>query len=65
MCSKLSKHKLEFSLRVKHKPIKEFMREGQNGVNDEQYPRQMYVFVTSSPVDNFSAGMLETGLFGF
>ena len=44
MCLKLSKHKLKFSLRgVKHKPIKEFMRKGQNGVNDEQYPRQTCV----------------------
>jgi hypothetical protein len=43
MRSKLSKHKPEFSQRVKHKPIKEFMRKGQNGVNDEQYPRQIDV----------------------
>jgi hypothetical protein len=43
MRSKRNKHKMEFSLRVKHKLIKEFMREGQNGVNDEQYPRQTCV----------------------
>ena len=43
MCSGLNKHELEFSLRVKHEPIKEFMRERQNGVNDEQYRRQMCV----------------------
>jgi len=28
---------------MKHKPIKEFMREGQKGVNDEQYPKQKCV----------------------
>jgi hypothetical protein len=62
MRSKLSKHKPEFSQRVKHKPIKEFMRKGQNGVNDEQYPRQIdaCLSVTQSPVDNLSAGMFHS-----
>jgi hypothetical protein len=57
MCSELNKHKLEFSLRVKHKPIKEFKREGQNGVNDEQYPRQTRVCHIISIWHHFSTNV--------